>query len=53
MDIKEIGINKRNEVESAQDRGLLESPGECGIEPPCSISHDVSSFIIIQWSVGN
>ena len=33
--------NKRNWVDSAQDR-LLESPCECGIVPPGSISHGVS-----------
>ena len=37
---KEMGINTRNLVESAQ--GLLESPCECSIEPPDSISHGVS-----------
>ena len=35
MDLKEIGINTRNWIESTQDR----DPCECGIEPPCSISH--------------
>ena len=33
MDIKEIGIHTRNWVYSTQDKGLLESPCECGIEP--------------------
>ena len=42
MDIKEIGINTRNWVDLAQDRDL-ESPCECGIEPPDSISHGVSN----------
>ena len=37
MDLKEIGINTRNVIDLAQ--GLLESPCECGIEPPDSISH--------------
>jgi hypothetical protein len=32
MDLKEIGINTRNWVDSAQDR-------ECGKDPPGSISH--------------
>ena len=34
MDHKEIGVNTRNWVDSAQDRDLLESPCECGIKPP-------------------
>ena len=37
-DLKEISINTRNWVDLVQDRGLLESPCECGIEPPGSIS---------------
>ena len=41
MDLKEIGINARNLVDSAYDR-LLESPCQCGIEPPGSITHGVS-----------
>ena len=42
MDLKEVGVNTRNLVHSAQDRDLLESPYECGIEPPGSISFVVS-----------
>ena len=38
MYLEEIGINAGNLVDSA----LLESPCECGIEPPVSISHGVS-----------
>ena len=34
MDIKEIGINTMNWVDSAQDRALLDNPYECDIEPP-------------------
>ena len=30
MHLKEIDINMRNWVDSAQDRDLLESPCECG-----------------------
>ena len=41
MDLEEIGINAGNWVDSAQE-GLLESPCECGTEPPGSISHGVS-----------
>ena len=33
MDFKEIDINTRSWVDSDQDRGCLESPCECGIEP--------------------
>ena len=42
MDLKEIDISTSNWVNSAQDRGLLESRSDCGIEPPGSISHEVS-----------
>ena len=45
MDLKEIGVNMRNRVNSAQYGGLLESPCECGIEPPGSISHGLRYFI--------
>ena len=38
MDLKEIGTNARNWVDSAQ-----ESPCEYGVEPPGSISYGVSS----------
>ena len=38
MDHEEIGIIVDNWVDS----GLLESPCECGIEPPGFISHGVS-----------
>ena len=41
MYFKEMGMNTRNWVDSAQERGL-ESPCECGVEPPGSISHGVS-----------
>ena len=40
MDLEEIGINAGNWVDSAR-----ESPCECGIEPPGSISHGVSLFL--------
>ena len=36
IDLKEIGFNTRNSIY------LSESPYECGIESPCSISHGVS-----------
>ena len=36
MDLEEIAINAGNWVDSSQ-----ESPCECGIEPPGSISHGV------------
>ena len=42
MDLKEIGINTRDGVDSDQDMGLLKSLCECGIEPPGSISNEVS-----------
>ena len=31
MDLKDMGTNMRNCPDSAQDRGSLESPCECGI----------------------
>ena len=37
-----ICINAGNWVDSAQNRNYWESPCECGIEPPGSISHGVS-----------
>ena len=42
MGLEEIGINAGNWVGSSQDRDLLESPCECGIEPRDSISHGIS-----------
>ena len=42
MDHKEIGINMRIWVDSAQVYGLSESLCECEIEPPGFISHGVS-----------
>ena len=42
IDLKQIGIDTRNWVDSAQDKGLLESPCECGIEPSGFIRHVVS-----------
>ena len=41
MDLEEIGINAGNWADSAQDSDYLESPRECGIEPPGSISHEL------------
>ena len=37
MDLEDIGMDRRNLVDSAQDRNC-----ECGIEPPGSINHGVS-----------
>ena len=37
MNLKEMDVNTRNWVDSAQDRDC-----KCGIEPPDSISHGVS-----------
>ena len=42
MDLKEIGINTRNWVGSAQDRDYWDTPCECCTEPPGSISQGVS-----------
>ena len=41
MDLREIGINMRNWVDSSQDIDLLESPCECIIELAGSISYGV------------
>ena len=41
MDLEEIGINAGNWVDWV-DSELLESPCECGVEPPGSIIHGVS-----------
>ena len=42
MDLKETGVDRESWVDSAQEKGLLESLCECGIEPPGFISHGVS-----------
>ena len=42
-DLKEIGFNTRNLVDSAQI-GNIGGLFECGIEPPGSVSHGVSLF---------
>ena len=39
MDLKEIGINTRNWVVSAQDRDYWRIPCQCANEAPVSISH--------------
>ena len=41
MDLKEVGINTRNWVDSAQDRELLETP-------PGSLNHGVSYLVSIN-----
>ena len=41
LDLKEIGINTRNLVVSAE-KELVRNPCEYGIEPSCSISHGLS-----------
>ena len=52
-----IGINAGNQVDLVQNRDYLESPCECGIELPGSISHGVSymytSIQVQFWSQGN
>ena len=50
MDLEEIGINVGNWVDSAQDRN---SPCECGIEPPGSISHGVNIFVQYEFKQFN
>ena len=41
MDLKEIGINRSNWVDSAQEL-LMKNPCECGTGPTGSISHGVN-----------
>ena len=41
MNLKEIGINASNWVDSAQDRDYWRTHWECGIEPPGSISQEL------------
>ena len=42
MDLKEIGINKRNWIDSAQNMNYWRALVKCGIEPPGYITHGVS-----------
>ena len=44
MDLKEIGVNAKNWIDSAQ-KGLLESPCECSIEPRGSINYGVRYLV--------
>jgi hypothetical protein len=44
--LKEIDINTEDWIDEAWDRGLLDSPCDCVIEPPSSISHGVSYKIL-------
>jgi hypothetical protein len=44
MDLEEIGDNVWNWVDSVQDRDYLESPCECGIDPPGFISQELSYY---------
>ena len=44
MDLKEMGINTRDWVDSAQDRDYYSSC-ECDSEPPGSISHGNSQLV--------
>ena len=42
MDLKEIGVNAGNWVDSFQDRNYWRALVKCGIEPPVFISRVVS-----------
>ena len=42
MDLKEIGMNTRNWVESAQDRNYWRDYVNAVLNPPAFISHGVS-----------
>ena len=44
MDVKEIVVNMKNWIDSAEERNFFQSPCECGNEPSGSISHGVSSI---------
>ena len=46
INLKEIEVNVRS---SAQNRGFLESPYECGIEPPSFLSHGVSYTVVTRF----
>ena len=46
MDLKEIGNNTRNWIDSAQEREYWKAFCECGIEPPYSISHGVVGVVM-------
>ena len=48
MDLKAICINMKNWVDSAKDRGYLESPWECGIEALDSIIQAVIPCAILE-----
>ena len=48
MDFREMGVNAGNWVDSAQDRDLMESPCECGIEPTDSMPW--SCIVLMGWS---
>ena len=54
MYLKQIGINTRNWVNSAEDR-IIKSPCECGSEPPGSINHRgiwlVCFILVIKESI--
>ena len=47
MDLKEIGINTKNLVDSAQDRDYWRALEKCGIEPPESIRHRASFLSVM------
>ena len=50
MNLEKIGTNTKKWVDWAYDTGLLERSCECGIEPPGSISHGVSVWLInVRW----
>ena len=42
MNLKEIGVNTTNFIDSAHDGDLLKSSCECDIELPDAISHGVN-----------
>ena len=46
IDLKEISIDTRNLVDSAQGRGYWKALVNCDIEPPGFISHRVSCGIV-------
>ena len=46
MDLKEIGINTRNWVDSTQNRDYLRALVNAVIEPPDSISHGFSLLLL-------
>jgi hypothetical protein len=54
MHMKQVDINTRNCIDSAQDRDYLESSCECGTDPASFISHEVIYYeAVFCYSLAN